>query len=253
MVQQVARRVFGVCVLSAVCGVLAVPAQAAVPHLVRYQGSAADAKGVPLEGPYTLTLRLYNAETLGTVVWQETQTGVPFTKGNFSVLLGQVAPLNVDWSQPLWLSLQVNVDPELSPRQRITSVPLAVRAEVAEGLATPPALKSQVVAFSRSAVAGAGTQAVTGMGFQPKAVWLNCRDSAAGMRSSVGFADELGDAAVIIHTATSISSTAAYIVDLENGLDQMWGPGSMNPDGFTILWSKSGAGLNVTCEAIGIR
>ena len=81
-----------------------------------------------------MTLRLYNAETAGSVVWQETQTGVPITKGNFSVLLGQVTPLNADWSQPLWLSLQVNADAELAPRQRITSVPLAVRAEVAESL-----------------------------------------------------------------------------------------------------------------------
>ena len=42
--------------------------------------------------------------------------------------------LNIDWSKSLWLTIQVGTDPELLPRQRITSVPLAVRAEVAEGL-----------------------------------------------------------------------------------------------------------------------
>jgi len=110
--------------------------QAAVPHLVRYQGQAVDNAGVPLQGPYTLTFRLYDADTVGNIVWQEQQANVPLNKGHFSVLLGQVTTLNVDWSQPLWLSIQVGTDPELLPRQRITSVPLAIRAEVAESLVT---------------------------------------------------------------------------------------------------------------------
>lgn len=109
---------------------------AAVPHLVRYQGTAVDANNIPLEGPYTLTFRLYNAATGGTAVWTETHTNAPVTKGRFSVLLGQNTALSVDWSVPLWISIQVGTDPELSPRQQITSVPLAIRAEVAEGLAT---------------------------------------------------------------------------------------------------------------------
>jgi len=138
MVQQVARRVFGVCVLSAVGCLLSTQVRAAVPHLIRYQGQASDVNGVPLEGPYSLTFRLYDAETLGTVVWQETQATVTLTKGNFSILLGQVTPLTVDWSVPLWLSIQVGTATELSPRQRITSVPLAIRAEVAEQLAGGP-------------------------------------------------------------------------------------------------------------------
>ena len=112
---------------------------AAVPHLVRYQGQAVDSNGVPLEGPYNLTVRLYDAETAGTQVWGETHPNVPLSGGHFSILLGQVTSLQtvVDWTQPLWLSVQVNTDPELTPRQRITSVPLAMRAEIAEQLEGP--------------------------------------------------------------------------------------------------------------------
>ena len=72
---------------------------AAVPHLVRYQGTAIDANNVPLEGPYTLIFRLYNAATGGTAVWTETHTSAPVTKGRFSVLLGNgtpPTPLDVD-------------------------------------------------------------------------------------------------------------------------------------------------------------
>ena len=115
------------------CLALSAAASAAVPHLIRYQGQAVDSNGVPLEGPYTLTFRLYDAETVGTVKWQEAQLNVTLAGGHFSVLLGQVQSLDgVDWSQPLWLSVQVNGEPELAPRQRITSVPLAIRAETAE-------------------------------------------------------------------------------------------------------------------------
>ena len=103
---------------------------AEVPHLIRYQGQAVDAQGVPLEGPYTLTFRLYDAETAGTKFWEEIQANVPLTGGHFSVLLGSVTSLSsIDWTQPLWLSLQVNTDPELAPRQQLTSVPLALTAE----------------------------------------------------------------------------------------------------------------------------
>ena len=112
-------------------------AYAAVPHLIRYQGQAVDSKGVPLEGPYTLTFRLYDAATAGTKIWEETQANVPLANGHFSVLLGQASSLGaVDWSKSLWLSIQVNTDPELSPRQSITSVPLAIRAERADTATT---------------------------------------------------------------------------------------------------------------------
>ena len=132
-------RLFGL--FSAYCLVLSATVFAAVPHLIRYQGQTLDSQGVPLEGPYTLTFRLYDAETAGTKLWEEVQPNVPLSKGHFSVLLGQVSSLTtMDWSKSCWLSVQINAEPELAPRQRITSVPLAVRAEraeVAEGLSVP--------------------------------------------------------------------------------------------------------------------
>ncbi len=121
-------------ILMASCGLFAATlAWSDVPHLIRYQGQAVDSQDVPLEGPYDLTFRLYDAETEGTVVWEEMQAEVLLTGGHFSVLLGQVTSLEgMDWTQPRWLSVQVRSDPELAPRQRITSVPLAIRAAVAE-------------------------------------------------------------------------------------------------------------------------
>ena len=128
----------------AICGLLlaAEAGYAQVPHLIRYQGQAVDTGGVPLEGPYTLTFRLYDAATGGQVLWQEIQP-VSLTGGHFSVLLGQVTPLDaMGWEASCWLGVQVNEEPELSPRQQITSVPLAILAQAAEALTEPitPAL-----------------------------------------------------------------------------------------------------------------
>jgi len=111
---------------------------AEVPRLIHYQGQVLDSQEIPLEGPYTLTFRLYDAEIGGTTLWEEVQTDVPIHQGHFSVSLGEVNTLEaIVWDQPCWLSVQINSEPELLPRQRITSVPLAVRASVAEQLATP--------------------------------------------------------------------------------------------------------------------
>lgn len=126
-------------VLSVYC-LLMIPAllRAEVPHLIRYQGQAMDTHGVPLEGPHTLVFRLYDAETAGASLWQEQQANVPLTQGRFSVLLGSLTPLqDMDWSKPCWLSVQINQEEELSPRQRITSVPMAIRAEQANQLTVP--------------------------------------------------------------------------------------------------------------------
>ncbi|MBI2885551.1 MAG: hypothetical protein HYY15_05210 [Candidatus Omnitrophica bacterium] len=140
-------------------GVLfAQPLAAEIPHLVRYQGQAVDQQGVALEGPYALTFRLYDAETNGQVVWQEIQPNIPLSRGHFAVFLGQVTSLaSVDWSEPCWLTVQIGTDPELLPRQRIVSVPLAIRAEAAERLTTPITTSMVTGTFAPSVISPQGS------------------------------------------------------------------------------------------------
>lgn len=152
------KRSWGILALGLLLSSLLLSSQAAaeVPALIRYQGQAADANGVPLEGPYTLTFRLYDADTAGTKVWEERQDNVPLTGGHFSVLLGSRTSLAaLDWAAPCWLSVQVNGESELAPRQRITSVPLAVRSRTAEQLAVPITTSTIVDDSSRLVPSGA--------------------------------------------------------------------------------------------------
>ena len=134
IIRRILRAVRSVFLCAVCCLLSASLIHAEVPHLIRYQGQAVDSNSVPLEGPSTLTFRLYDAATGGVKTWEEIQPDVPITGGRFSVLLGQITTLTVDWSIPYWLSVQAGTNPEMTPRQRITSVPLALRAEKADAL-----------------------------------------------------------------------------------------------------------------------
>jgi len=112
-----------ICILSpAFC------ALAEVPHLINYQGRLTDTGGIPLNGSYNLTFRIYDAETAGNLLWEETQTGVVINKGIFAVLLGSVTNLNLAFDKPYFLEIKVGNE-VMSPRQRIASTGYAIRAE----------------------------------------------------------------------------------------------------------------------------
>jgi len=113
---------------------LATYAYAAIPHLIRYQGTAVDKDKTPLDGPYNITFRIYDVETAGTPLWEETQELVPISNGIFSVLLGNVNPLDLPFDKDYFLSVEINTDGEMFPRQSITSVGYAYRAEYAENI-----------------------------------------------------------------------------------------------------------------------
>ena len=110
-------------------------AQAAIPHVINFQGKATDKAGAPLDGDYKLTIRIYDAATVGNLEWTEIHTGVTITNGVFRVLLGSVTPLDLPFNEDYWLSLEVNTDGEMSPRTRLASTGYAYKAKVADRLA----------------------------------------------------------------------------------------------------------------------
>ena len=106
--------------LTMVCGLMPV-AFAEVPHLINYQAKLTDTEANPLEGAYDLTFRIYDAETAGNLLWEETQAGVVIQKGVFSILLGSVTALDLAFDKQYWLVVKVGEDSEMAPRQRIAS------------------------------------------------------------------------------------------------------------------------------------
>lgn len=102
---------------------------AAVPKIVTYNGLLKNTAGSYLTGAYAMKFRIYTASTGGAAIWTETQSTVSVSSGRFSVQLGSVTPLNLDFSQDYWLSVEIGADGEMTPRQRLTSVGYAYMAE----------------------------------------------------------------------------------------------------------------------------
>lgn len=160
----------------------------AVPTQISYQGYLTDDNGNPIDGDKTLTFRLYAGASGGTALWDEQQT-VAVTDGYFSVMLGEVEPLEPDDfdGSTRYLSVQVAGSPEMTPRQPIVSVPYALSA----------------------------TEAVTA------SVAMRAISAAPGYSKTLVVSPEGGD-------YTSISAALAAIPD-ESGEDKRWlvwvGPG----------------------------
>lgn len=106
----------------------------AIPPVINYQGAMVDDNGVPADGDFSITFRMWDDSTGGTLLWSEIQGTVEINDGLFDVLLGSVNPLNrqVFDNDSVWLELQVDPNPAMTPRQRIATVAYAFHAAFAD-------------------------------------------------------------------------------------------------------------------------
>ncbi|HVP57848.1 MAG TPA: hypothetical protein VMU02_07095 [bacterium] len=102
-----------------------------IPEKINYQGRLTNsATGLPLIGSHSLTFRIFDAASGGTLLWSETKTETADSAGVFATVLGSVNPVSIALGASCWL--EVAVDGEtLSPRREMVSVPYAFRAEAA--------------------------------------------------------------------------------------------------------------------------
>lgn len=115
----------------------ALPAAAGVSPRVTVQGRLLDpATGSPKEeSSADLTFKVFAAASGGTALWTEGPTTVSLDNGLFSAELGASVPLSsaVFLGAARWLEIQVESE-TLSPRQRLTAAPYALRAAAADAL-----------------------------------------------------------------------------------------------------------------------
>ena len=117
----------------------AMPAQAAAPAALSYQGFLTDSVGNPVTGTWTVTFGLYAAPSGGQALFQES-LDVTTDKGLFSVYLGtpdNPLPIASFETGQLFLSLTVETDDgpvTLTPRQQVVSDPYALYAQDAAQL-----------------------------------------------------------------------------------------------------------------------
>lgn len=109
--------------------------EGAVPKLINFQGVLRNGSGNPVaDGSYSVSFKIYDAPTSGTVLWAETQP-VTTVGGAFNVLLGATNPVpdTAFNGNNRYLGIAVASDPEMSPRFQLVSVGYAFRVNSVDG------------------------------------------------------------------------------------------------------------------------
>jgi len=109
---------------------LALLATADVPQMINYQGRLTDSTGVSVpDGNYSVTFRIYEDSVTTDSLWGEGRL-LTVKDGLFSVILGSIVPFSEGLfsDSNRWLGIQVGLDPEISPRTKLTSVAYAYHA-----------------------------------------------------------------------------------------------------------------------------
>ncbi|HMP97839.1 MAG TPA: hypothetical protein PKA51_13025 [Kiritimatiellia bacterium] len=116
--------------LGAFCAFLVTIAQAQVPALINYQGRLVDGSSL-VNGTVQLELSLYDAAVGGALLYTDANPSVTVIDGLYDTYLGDdttFGALGTALASPqVWLEVVVNGTP-LSPRERLVSVPYAMRA-----------------------------------------------------------------------------------------------------------------------------
>jgi len=101
---------------------------------MNYQGRLTTVDGNPVaDNTYSIVFSIYDDEISGTKLWSDT-ISVMSEFGLFSVILGEDNPISPAIADipALWLGLGLEGEAELSPRQKLISVPYSFRAANAD-------------------------------------------------------------------------------------------------------------------------
>ena len=231
---------------------------AQVPQLITYQGRLSEATGTPLTGTHTIVFRLYDAEQGGNKLWEETHTITVAREDNgiFSVVLGSLTSLSeLNFNQPLWLTMAVDGDSEMTPRQRVTSAGYAINADTLDAMDSQQFVRSDAA----STVTGELTLSRSGRALlvKPSAdPTANTKvlevQNAAG--TSTFNVDVEGDAAVagnltVTGTITGASLTGGTVTSVDSGAGLTGGPVTTSG----ILAVGAGNGIQVNADDVAVK
>jgi hypothetical protein len=99
-------------------------AHAQITKQFAYQGVLKDGTG-NYSGTVDVTVNIY---TGGASVYTETHSGVTVANGLFTVNVGSVTPLGLDFAGEYELGVTIGSDPEMTPRVSLLSAPTAINA-----------------------------------------------------------------------------------------------------------------------------
>jgi hypothetical protein len=91
-----------------------------------YQGVLTQ-NGSRVNGPSSLTFKIYNAQSNGTLKWSETQN-ITIQNGILNVVLGDSTTMSLDGTEQYWLEIWVGTE-QLGSRVKLSAVPYSMNAD----------------------------------------------------------------------------------------------------------------------------
>jgi hypothetical protein len=112
-----------------------------LPPRMSYQGLLTTTGGAPVaDGAYGLTVSLYDSLISGSPQWTEVHSSVTVQRGTFSITLGGITPLNLQFNKPLFVQVVASNGPAgpsypltFSPRSELLSSPYSLAPWVTNG------------------------------------------------------------------------------------------------------------------------
>ncbi len=138
-------------------------ASAQVPSTLNYQGYLTSPSGAPVNSAsLQMVFKVYNVNTLGTALHTETQN-VAVSNGIFNVVLGTSTALILPFDTQYYLGVAVGTDPEMQPRQPLTSVGTAFMANAAASLKCTGCVTAAQLAAGVAAVGPPGANGLNSL------------------------------------------------------------------------------------------
>ncbi len=110
-------------------GILVPAAETQMPREINFQGRLLDSDGNPATGTAEITFRIYNAETEGDIIVIHPETVTIDDEGFYQTTI-DLTGID-DFDRPLYLSVQVDGDDEMSPRLQMLPSATAIYASYA--------------------------------------------------------------------------------------------------------------------------
>ena len=183
--------------------ILPLTAHTAIPQKINYQGYLTDPQGTPIDATVSIIFSIYSQSSGGTAQWTETQT-VTVTEGVFNTNLGATIPITLPFDTLYYLGITIGTDNEMAPRQALTSVAYAFRAQEADSV-KENAVTTQVIANDAVTTDKVEDDAITGDKIAPATV--TSTDIANGAVGS----SQIGDASITTGDLADDAVTAAKI------------------------------------------
>lgn len=180
------------------------------PKSINYQGYLTDNASLPINGARSMVFSLYNSSIGGTPLWTETQPAVTVNNGIYQVDLGSVTPFNLSFNQQYFLGITVGADPELVPRQALTSAPYALGLAPGSNVTLTDSSSNSTALSVASSSSNANAFSVTKTGLNGNGGSFAINEATNNFAAVYGFTQ--GTGASIYGVATTGASAGQFDV-----------------------------------------